>query len=228
MGRLANSSAPAGGVDRVDRAGTSGSKASDWTTAGTTTDLLPDRFIVCAYDDKGNVTRSAGATSRTACRWDPITYRGDPATDPALAWMSDFTQAVTMGMGSPRAVDPSQAAKAGFARVLVLGVKSLARSIARRPRDWPPCSTRTTTRTGLELLPIGSPRTTATASKAGIPRTTPRTPTSYAIELRQPIRRRAPTVAGTATEWRGALGIDTVHFAHIGGAAGDTTTRRLP
>jgi len=199
-----------------DGSATSGAKASDWTTAART-GLLPDRFIVCAYDDAGAVTRLAGADIADGLVLGPSLDGGDPATDPALAWMRDFNQAVTVGLGIRMPITQS-AANGGFARVLVLGVKS----------KLDPATAAVTLGTvldahhytdGLELLPIDTPTNNSDGIKSGYTSSDPGYSTSFAIERGQPM---TPSGDGRGDGDRvaRALGVAASHFAHTGGGAG--------
>jgi hypothetical protein len=199
-----------------DGTASSGSKASDWTAAATT-GLLPDRFIVCAFDDTGAVTRQAGADIADGLVLGPSPSGGNPSTDPALAWMRDFNQAVALGLGI-RIPIAQNAAKGGFQRVLVLGVKS----------KLDPTTSATTLATvldahhytdGVELLPIGTPTNNSDGIKSGYTTSDPGYAVSYAIERGQPMT-SSPDGRGNGDRVARALGVAALHFAHVGGADG--------
>jgi hypothetical protein len=199
-----------------DGGASSGSKASDWTTAATT-GLLPDRFIVCAFDDTGAVTRQAGADIAGGLALGPSPSGGNPSTDPALAWMRDFNQAIAAGLGI-RIPIAQNAAKSGFQRVLVLGVKS----------KLDPVASATTLATvldahhytdGLELLPIGTPTNNSDGIKSGYTTSDPGYTVSFAIERGQPMT-PSPDGRGNGDRVARALGVAPSNFAHVGGADG--------
>jgi hypothetical protein len=199
-----------------DGAASSGSKTSDWTTAAKT-GLLPDRFIVCAFDDTGAVTRQAGADIADGLVLGPSPSGGNPSTDPALAWMRDFNQAVAVGLGI-RIPIAQNAAKGGFQRVLVLGVKS----------KLDPATSATTLANvldahhytdGVELLLIGTPTNNSDGIKSGYTTSDPGYAVSFAIERGQPMT-PSPDGRGNGDRVARALGIAASHFAHVGGADG--------
>ena len=199
-----------------DGAASSGSKSSDWTMAAKT-GLLPDRFIVCAFDDTGAVTRQAGADIPDGLSLGPSPSGGNPSTDPALAWMRDFNQAVAAGLGI-RIPIAQNAAKGGFQRVLVLGVKS----------KLDPVTSATTLAAvleahhytdGLELLPIGAPTNNSDGIKSGYTTSDPGYTLSFAIERGQPMT-PSPDGRGNGDRVARALGVAASHFAHVRGADG--------
>ena len=162
-------------------AGTRGSKASDWTQPATTA-ILPDRFIVCAYDDEGNATRIAGANIADGLALSASPGGGDPATDPALAWMRDFNQAVTLGVGVRVPLTPGLA-KSGLARVLVLGVKSQLDPTTAATRFATALDAHHYT-DGVSLLPIGTPTKNSDGVESGYDSNNPAYATSFTIEPR--------------------------------------------
>ena len=96
-------------------------------------ELLPDRFVVMAFAGARKVHEAIGApiTSSVAFGPDPQQLNGgidrDPVTnkirtDPALAWLIDYDKAVEAGLAVTMPIDP-QWARAGFDRVITLGVK---------------------------------------------------------------------------------------------------------
>jgi hypothetical protein len=194
----------------------SGSKASDWTTPGTTA-LLPDRFIVCAYADDGTVTRQMGAEIADGLTLSPSPAGGDPATDPALAWMRDFDAAVTLGLGMRIPLTPALASS-GFARVLVLGVKSQLDPAVAATRLGQALDAHHYT-DGVELLPVGTPTNNSEGVKSGYDSSDPAYAASFAVELGQPMTPSSDG-RGDGDRLARALGVDAAHFAHIGGADG--------
>jgi hypothetical protein len=197
-------------------AASSGTKTADWTQAATTA-LLPDRFIVCAYADDGTVTRQAGADIADGMALGPSPAGGDPATDPSLEWMRDFNQAVMMGLGIRVPITASLAA-AGFARVLVLGVKSRLDPTAAATKLGDALDAHHYT-DGVELLPMGTPTNNSDGVKSGYTSSDPGYAISYGIERGQPMTPSADA-RGDGDRLARALGIDSVHFAHVGGAGG--------
>lgn len=197
-------------------AGTSGSKASDWTQPGTTA-MLPDRFIVCAYDDQGNVTRVAGTNIADGLALSPSPSGGNPATDPTLAWMRDFSQAVTLGLGIRVPLTPTLASS-GFARVLVLGVKSQLDPTTAATRFAAALDAHHYT-DGVSLLPIGTPTNNSNGVKSGYDSNDPAYAASFAIE-RGPALTPSADGRGNGDRLARAFGIDPARFAHIAGADG--------
>jgi hypothetical protein len=197
-------------------AGSSGSKASDWTQPATTA-LLPDRFIVCAYDDEGNVMRVAGAEIADGLTLGPSPGGGDPATDPGLRWMRDFDHAVSAGLGIRIPLTPVLAGN-GFARILVLGVKTRVDPTTSATRFGATLDAHHYT-DGIELLPIGTPTNNSDGVKSGYNSSDPAYATSFAVERGLPMTPSADG-RGDGDRLARALGIDAVHFAHIGGAGG--------
>ncbi len=197
-------------------AASSGTKASDWTTAASTT-LLPDRFIVCAYDDQNNVTRQAGAEIADGLTLGPSPSGGNPSTDPALKWMRDFDEAVTLGLGIRVPLTPALAAS-GFARVLVVGVKSRLDPATAAPRLGSVLDAHHYT-DGVALLPIGTPTNNSEGVKSGYTTDDPAYAASFAVERGQPMTPSADR-RGDGDMIARALGIDASHFAHVSGADG--------
>jgi hypothetical protein len=197
-------------------AATSGTKASDWTTAATTA-LLPDRFIVCAYDDENNVTRQAGAEIADGLTLSPSPGGGNPATDPALKWMREFNEAVTRGLGVRVPLTPALAAS-GFARVLVVGVKSRLDPATAATRLGSVLEAHHYT-DGVSLLPIGTPTNNSDGVKSGYTTDDPAYAVSFAVERGAAM---TPSLDGRGDGDRiaRALGIDASHFAHVSGADG--------
>ena len=197
-------------------AATSGTRTSDWTTAATTA-LLPDRFIVCAYDDQNNVTRQAGAEIADGLTLSPSPSGGDPSTDPKLKWMRDFNAAVTLGLGVRIPLTPALAAS-GFARVLVVGVKSRLDPAAAAIRLGSVLDAHHYT-DGVALLPIGTPTNNSDGVKSGYTTDDPAYAASFAVERGPPLT-PSHDGHGDGDRLARALGIDASHFAHVSGADG--------
>jgi hypothetical protein len=194
-------------------ASTSGTKNSDWTTAATTA-LLPDRFIVCAYDDQNNVT---GAEIADGLTLGPSPSGGNPSTDPGLKWMRDFDKAVALGLGVRVPLTPALAAS-GFARVLVLGIKSRLDPATAASRLGSVLDAHHYT-DGMALLPIGTPTNNSDGVKSGYTTDDPAYATSFAVE-RGPAMTPSADGRGDGDRVARALGIDASHFAHVSGADG--------
>lgn len=195
-------------------AAASGTKSSDWTAAATTA-LLPDRFIVCTFDDKNNVTRQAGAEIADGLTLGPSPSGGDPSTDPGLNWMRDFDHAVTLGLGIRIPLTPALAAS-GFARVLVVGVKSRLDPATAASTLGSILDAHHYT-DGVALLPIGTPTNNNDGVKSGYTTDDPAYAASFGVECGQPM---TPSADGRGNGDRVArvLGIDASHFAHVSGA----------
>ena len=197
-------------------ASTSGTKTSDWTTAATTA-LLPDRFIVCAYDDRNNVTRLAGAEIADGLTLGPSPSGGNPSTDPKLKWMRDFDEAVKLGLGVRVPLTPVLAAS-GFARVLVVGVKSRLDPATAASRLGSVLDAHHYT-DGVALLPIGTPTNNSDGVKSGYTTDDPAYATSFTVE-RGPAMTPSADGRGDGDRLARALGIAASYFAHVSGADG--------
>jgi hypothetical protein len=197
-------------------AAATGTKASDWSTAATTT-ILPDRLIVCAYDDNNNVIRQAGAEIADGLTLGPSPSGGDPSQDTALKWMRDFDAAVTLGLGIRVPLTPALAAS-GFARVLVVGVKSRLDPATAATRLGSVLDAHHYT-DGVALLPIGTPTNSSNGVKSGYTTDDPAYAASFAVEFGQPMTPSADG-GGDGDRIARALGVDAAHFAHVSGADG--------
>jgi hypothetical protein len=197
-------------------AGTSGTKSSDWTRAARTA-VLPDRFIVCAYDDRGNVIRQSGAEIADGLVLGPSPGGGDPAGDEGLRWMRDFQRAVELGLGV-RVPISTQQAYAGFARVLVLGVKSRLDPSAAAVRLGDALDAHHYT-DGIELLRHGTPTNNSETTKSGYHSDDPGYAQSFAVERGEP---RCPSADGRGDGDRlaHAFGVAATRLAFVRGAEG--------
>lgn len=199
-----------------DAAASAGTKSSDWT-AGATTSLLPDRLIFCAIDTTGASVRQAGAAIADGLTLGPGPGGGDPASDPALAWMRDFDRAVSLGLGIRLPITAAQKT-AGFARVLVYGVKSTLAPLAGATRFAAALDAHHYT-DGLEILPLGTPTNNAETTPSGVSSADPGAARSFATECGAPF---VPSSDGRANGDRlaAALGVPAATFAHVAGAGG--------
>jgi hypothetical protein len=196
-------------------AGTSGSRASDWTRAPNTA-LLPDRFIFCAYDAEGGVIRQPGAEIADGTVLGPSPAGGDPATDEGLRWTRDFQRAVDLGLAARLAISAAQAAD-GFTRVMVFGVKSRLDPVSAAQRLGDALDAHHFT-SGIELLPVGTPTNNAEGTRSGYAGDDPGFARSFAVERGRP---RTPSPGRRDGDRLAAgLGITAARFAFVRGAEG--------
>jgi hypothetical protein len=140
-------------------------RRTSWSSAARI-DLLPDRFVLVAYEQGGSSLVEIGRPIRTPLRVGPdpnapqeqqLKPDEDTLQIPdELAWMFDFEKALEVGMAFRVDLNTTQAA-AGFERVIVLGLRfadsmqvgqqNLARLLEHHLHS----------RAGLEILPQGTP-----------------------------------------------------------------------
>lgn len=140
-------------------------RRASWSSAPRV-NLLPDRFVLITYEQNGSSLAEIGRPIRT-----PLIAGPDPNAPPDqqlkpvddtlqipddIAWMFDFEKALDVGMAFRINLNSTQA-KAGFERVIVLGLR-LADSpqIGKQNLDQL-LEHHLHSRTGLEILPQGTP-----------------------------------------------------------------------
>ncbi|MEP6932399.1 MAG: hypothetical protein ABI988_00410 [Nitrospirota bacterium] len=106
-----------------------GRRTNTWTRAPHTS-VLPDRWVVLCYQAERSVIASWGrpipdllAVGPSPAGTDPLPGDGQLPIDEGMRWMIDFATAESVGMGIRIALTDEQT-KAGFERVVVLGIKA--------------------------------------------------------------------------------------------------------
>lgn len=149
-----------------------GARASSWSSAPRV-DLLPDRFVLLGYESGGAAPRVelgrpiAGplvvGPDPEAAPTDQLKPVGDDPDHPDtlqipddLRWMFDFQRALEVGMALRFDLTPAQA-REGFARLMVLGVRLSETAAAGADGLAQLVEHQLYSRTGLELLPQGTP-----------------------------------------------------------------------
>ncbi|MEO8048519.1 MAG: hypothetical protein ABI684_14645 [Nitrospirota bacterium] len=106
-----------------------GRRTSTWSRAPHTR-VLPDRWVVLAYRDERSVLSAWGrpildqlAVGPSPQETGPLPGDGQLPIDEGMRWMVDFATAESVGMGV-RIFLTEEQAKAGFERVVVLGIKA--------------------------------------------------------------------------------------------------------
>jgi hypothetical protein len=213
-------------------------KQSAWSHAPKVT-ILPDRFVFIGEDDSGAPTIELGQPVPS-----PLFVGPDPSAPEAeqlqhdaagnlkvpdeLQWMSDFNRAVDDGMGFRINLTPRQAV-GGFNRVLVVGLRVNADAQAAQAELETLLRHHAAGRTGLAVLPQGTPTNNSEAVGAGHSR------------LDDPDqsfddRKRPPATSDTGWldkkdgQWVAEyLGIDPAVFAnaHNGGSTDQLTARAM-
>ncbi|MGB7537144.1 MAG: hypothetical protein WBM17_01275 [Anaerolineales bacterium] len=150
-------------------------RRSSWSSAPRTA-LLPDRFVLVGFRNQVQTLLGIGRTVST-----PLIAGPDPNAPPDqqlrpqddtlqipddLAWMFDFERAISVGMALRINLTPEQA-RDGFDRVVVLGVRlgdSAAEGLAHVEELL---EHHLRSRTGLEILPQGTPTNNTEKEGAG-------------------------------------------------------------
>jgi hypothetical protein len=146
-----------------------------WSTAPSVSDF-PDRFVLLGYQGGVLAVSALGAPVVL-----PLHVAPDPTADPSdsihpqgedlfvpdqLRWMVDFERAQQVGMGIVVDLTPEQA-RAGFDRVLVLGVQTSASDADGQQALETLLRHHASGRTGLSLVPQGTPTHNTKGAKTG-------------------------------------------------------------
>jgi hypothetical protein len=211
-----------------------GTRADNWTSR-TEARLLPDRWLVLAYrrfppQDPADVLRAESRpveeplalTLRLSTDGpedlldDSIPLSDDGLTvDPELMWTFDFPRAVAAGMAVELDLTAADLDR-GFARVLVLGVKSSLSPTEAAERLGALIDSHRYAR-GFALVPQGTPTNNTSGAAAGYPAPDPNGELSFAVE-----RDSARSIAGRDGERVArALGVASAHLLHVAGAERD-------
>lgn len=153
-------------------------KQFSWSQAPQITQL-PERFVVIGYRGGAQVLEAMGGPVAS-----PLPVGPDPSAPPAdsihpdgpnlvvpdeLAWLVDFDRAVAAGMGIAIDIDP-QDAQAGFDRLLVLGLQLALDDAGGQAALEELLTHHHVGRSGLSLIPQGTPTHNTTGAGAGYTR----------------------------------------------------------
>lgn len=192
-----------------------GTKATSWTRAATT-DVLPERWIVIAY--QGNAAGQVLAVGPAIP--DPLPVGPAPnstgiGTDDGMRWVADFDRAVQAGMAFRITLSAVQ--QRGFTRIVVLGLRSTLGATNSATRLGALLQAHHYT-DGLELLPLGAPTNNTQDAKSGFNTSDPNYANLFALEQGPALCPSRPT--GDGDRLARALGIAPALLAHVRGADG--------
>lgn len=197
-------------------------RQSSWSRAPRVT-IPPDRFVFIGYEQGAQTVVALGAPVETPLFVGPDPGApedeqlreedGDLVVPDQLRWLSDFDRAVEAGMGLRVPLTPAQAER-GFDRVLVLGVRLSADEAASKQELETLLRNHSRRRTGLAVVPQGTPTNNTGATGTGFDRMDDPDASFDA--------RRAPQFTTTGTwldkrdgQWLAEyLGVDPALFAH--------------
>lgn len=151
-------------------------KQSAWSHAPKCT-ILPERFVFIGYEGQtvtkvqvGNAVPSPliAAPDPSAPEDERLKHDedGNLVMPEELKWVADFERAVEVGMGMRIDLNPAQAER-GFSRVLVIGLRLSANEQAGKNDLETLLQHHTFTRTGLALVPQGTPTNNTEAANSG-------------------------------------------------------------
>jgi hypothetical protein len=152
-------------------------KDQPWTQAPKV-DLLPDRLVLIAEAGTERVEQVGeplpsplivGPDPYAAAADQLHQQNGDLVVPDELAWMVDFERAVTDGLGFKLDLTPSQARR-GFDRVYVLGIRLSADEQQGKKALETLLSHHRNGRSGLSLVPSGTPTNNTEAAGSGFSR----------------------------------------------------------
>ncbi len=196
-----------------------GRRADVWTRAPHTR-VLPDRWIVLAYRGEraeitawGNQIPDRLAVGPAPQETGVLPDNGDLPIDEGMRWMVDFATAESAGMGIRISLTDEQA-KAGFERVVVLGIKASldAPATAARLADLFDAHHYTG---GLAFIGQNTPTNNTAESSSGY-RSGRDADVTFAIERGASLVQAGSDGQLTAK----ALGLSPAVFAHVRGADG--------
>jgi len=199
-------------------------RTHSWTRAAEA-HLLPDRWLAIAYRGGKEVRRALSGPVKEPLAL-TLSPTADPATvldvsgdglqlDPEILWTVDFPQAEAVGMALRMPLQPEDM-RAGFDRLLVLGVKSTLAPLDAADRLAALFDSHHYTR-GLALVPQGTPTNNTSAAPSAFPPPDPGGAASYPVE-RGPALARADSDGG---RFAAALGVPIDIAAHVAGAERD-------
>lgn len=156
-------------------------KQAAWSQAPKA-NILPDRFVFIGYETENDpnplVVVGSHVPSPLMIGLDPAASEtdqmrhdadGNIIMPPELAWLSDFGRAVSVGMGMRIDLTPTQASR-GFKRVLVVGLRLNADEQAAKAELETLFTHHANSRTGLAIVPQGTPTNNTEAQNSGASR----------------------------------------------------------
>lgn len=205
---------PAGGI-------TTGHRDHAWTRASHAL-VLPDRWVAIGYREEkplftawGNPIPDKLATGPSP-QADPIvSASGLPSIDEGMRWMLDFAAAEALGMALRIPLSEEQAA-AGFARLVVVGVKASLSESASAERLTQLLEAHHYTG-GLALLAQNVPTNNTAEAPSAHSSADRDAAASFAVELGQSLTQADSDGELVAK----ALGIEPLAFSHVRGADGE-------
>ncbi|MGI8334769.1 hypothetical protein ACRYCC_32865 [Actinomadura scrupuli] len=204
-------------------------RATTWTKAARAR-LLPDAFTLLGYVGGQLVVNVTGKPVKPdlAVGPDPSTPAADQFTTTggtlhipsALAWLTDFDQAVAVGMGFR--IPLTDAIKGGLDRLIVLGLRARTPEVSRQDLETL-ITHQAGSRTGFEVLPQGTP-TNNTGTVPSAFGTTDLTGASFAARFDSPGGGARVDPLGSSRsdgQWLAELlGIDPAVIATVPGSDG--------
>ena len=194
----------------------SGAKSGSWTTAPST-NLLPERWLVMGYIGTTSQLLAVGPSIPNSLALGPDPNGPGPATDPGMAWLSNFDRAVAVGMGFRIALQPTAGAAPGFDRIVVFGLNTQITPAQAVERFGDVLEAHHYT-DGLELLPHGAPTNNTDGTSSTLNSHDPNYAKLYALERGPALCPARPTADGDRLAR--AVGFDPALLAHISGADG--------
>jgi hypothetical protein len=215
-------------------------KQSAWSQAPKAT-ILPDRFVFLGYENAGDTTPVVEIGRPVPS---PLLTGPDPTAPEAeqlkhdaagnlvvpdeLKWISDFDRAVEVGMGMRINLSPTQA-RLGFARVIVIGLRLNADEQAAKTELETLFHHHAFSRTGLAILPQGTPTSNTEAAGSGFDRLD--NPDESFEDKKQPLfTPQSGWLDKRDGQWIAEyLGIDPALFqtVHAAGASDQLTARAM-
>ncbi len=202
-------------------------KSRSWARAPKAV-ALPDRFVFLGYSGEAPPTVVMGNPVTT-----PLVAGPDPSAPEAeqlhqdngamvvpdeMAWMVDFDRAVAAGMGIRVELDPVRA-RAGFDRVLVVGLRLGSDETEAKTELEELLSHHHLGRSGFELVPQGTPTNNTEAAPSGLDRLDD--PDASFDDLEPTVFDATDWAETTDGQWLAEyLGIDASVLATVRNAAG--------
>jgi hypothetical protein len=203
--------------------------------------ILPDRFVFIGYDTENDATPTIVVGNHVPS---PLHTGPDPKADKAdqlqqdaagdlvmpdeMKWIADFDRAVEVGMGFRINLSRVQAAR-GFKRVLVVGLRLNADEQAAASELETLFRHHFFSRTGLALVPQGTPTNNTEAATSGAARLD--NPQETFADLKNPLFTPEPAWLDKKDgQWLAEyLGIDPAlfHNVHQAGATDQLTARAM-
>ena len=211
-------------------------KQAAWSQAPKAT-VLPDRFVFIGYETEndpnpvvvvGNHIPSPLLTGPdpAAAGDDQIRHDkdGNVVVPDELAWVTNFPRAVDLGMGFRISLSPTQASR-GFKRVIVVGLRLNADEQQAKTELETLLRHHASSRTGLALVPQGTPTNNTEAVNSGSGRLDD--PDESFDDLKAPpLASQANWLDKQDGQWVAEiLGVDPALFEHAHGA--NTTDQRV-